>query len=105
MAHSYNVIARYPDMRKTIVDVVCDAAYPANGYVLDPKQLGMLSVDHVNPIISTGEAVLPVYTAATAKLKIYKTGAATSGVFLEIANTDVTASTKVRCEVTGTPIA
>jgi hypothetical protein len=104
VAHSYTRIATYPDMRKNVVDVTLDAAYPANGYVLTAAGLGMLSVDSVVPVVSTTEAITPQYIAASGKLKLLKTGAATSGVLLEIANTDVTTSTKVRCDVTGTPV-
>jgi hypothetical protein len=103
MAIAYTTVAKRPDLGRATVDVTLDTSYPANGYVLSASQLGMISVDNVVPVMSTTEGVLPVYTAASAKLKIYKaTGTATP--FTEIASTDVTASTKVRCDVTGTPI-
>ena len=104
MAIAYTKVASRPDLGRATYDITLDTSYPAGGYVLSASQMGMLSVDNVVPVVTTTEAVMPTYTSGTAKLKFYKTGSALSGVFAEIASTDVTASTKVRVDVTGTPV-
>lgn len=103
MALVYTRVAAYPDKYQSIYDLTLDAAYPANGYVLDPKQLGVLSIDNLSASFVTGEGLQAVYIASTSKLKIYKSAAGATA-FTEIANTDVSTSVKVRVDVSGRPI-
>ena len=103
MAIAYNIVARRPDVGRTIVDVTLDGSYSSGGYVLDPKQLGMLvAPDSVDPYFTTGEGFTPNYTASTQKLKIFKSAGA-AGQHTEASSGDLTSSMKVRCDVAGTP--
>ena len=103
MAIAYTVVAKRPDAGRTVVDVTLDGSYASGGYALDPKQMGMISIDGVDASFTTGEGFAANYIASTGKLKLFK-NAAGAGAFTEGANTDFTSSIKVRCDVTGTPL-
>jgi hypothetical protein len=103
MAIVYTKIKAYPDKYQAIYDLTLDASYPANGYVLDPKQLGMLTIYQVDGSMATGEGFSMNFTTATNKLKFFKSAAGATA-FTEVANTDLTTSMKARVSVIGDPI-
>jgi hypothetical protein len=102
MAIAYKTVAFYPDMRKSIVDVTLDASYAAGGYALTPASLGFATAPNmVDPQVVTtaGQGFVPSWNQQTGKLQMFKVGAA--GAMTECVNTDLSASVKVRLEVTG----
>ena len=103
MAIAYTIVSKRPDVGRMIVDVTLDGSYASPGYLLDPKQMGMLSIDGVDAAFTSGEGFNANYVASTGKLKLFK-NAAGAGQFTEGANTDFTTSMKVRCDVAGTPM-
>jgi hypothetical protein len=103
MAIAYTRVASRPDVGRTVVDVTLDGSYASNGYLLDPKQMGMISIDGIDASFTTGEGFNANYIASTGKLKLFK-NAAGAGAFTEGVSGDFTSSMKVRCDVTGTPL-
>jgi len=103
MAIAYTVVSRRPDVSRMVIDVTLDGSYASGGYVLDPKQMGFISVDAVDAGMATGEGFTATYTTATGKLKMFKSAGA-AGQHTECASGDLTSSMKVRCDVTGTPL-
>jgi hypothetical protein len=103
MAIAYTVVARYPDQRKTVVDITLDGSYASGGYALDNRQLGLIQApDSVDPYMVTGDGFTPTFVASTNKLKIFKSAGA-AGAHTECVAGDLTSSVKVRCDVTGVP--
>lgn len=103
MAVTITKIVAYPDKYQTIVDMAGDGSYPANGYVLDPKACGVLSVDAVDCSFTTGEGFSACWIASTGKVKAFK-NAAGAGAYAEIAAGDWTSSVKCRLSITGKPV-
>lgn len=103
MAIAYAVVKRNPDLRETIVDVTLDGSYSAGGYALDGKSMGLLASkpEHVQPVTKTVHGVVPSWDEANNKLVMWKTGSATSGVFIQAAAGDLSTSVIVRCLVKG----
>jgi hypothetical protein len=102
MAIAYKMIRQLPDANKTIVDITLDAAYAAGGYALTPASLGFETAPNmVDPQVVTtaGQGFVPSWNQQTGKLQMFKVGAA--GAMTECVNTDLSASVKVRLEVTG----
>lgn len=107
MALAYNIVRRMPDVSKAIVDITLDGSYAAGGYALAAAGLGMEAApDMVDPQVVTtvGAGFIPSWNQQTGKLQMFKTGAALSGVLAECVAGDLSASVKVRCEVTGIPL-
>jgi hypothetical protein len=111
MAITYNIVRRMTDQSKAIVDITLDANYAAGGYALTPSAMGMIQTnpattpDMVDPQVITGQGFTPQWNQGTNKLQMFKTGAGLSGALAECVNTDLSSAVKVRCEVTGTPMA
>lgn len=103
MAIAYTRVASYPDKYQIVTDITLDGSYSSGGYLLDPKQLGVLAIDHVDANVVTGEGFTPTYVASTGKLKMLKSAGA-AGQHAEAVAGDLTSSIKVRCNVTGRPI-
>lgn len=102
MAIAYTRVASYPDKYVNIVDITLDGSYASGGYLLDPKQLGLLAIDSIAGYMTTGEGFDCSYVSSTTKLKFWKVGAA--GAKTECASGDLTSSMKCRVEATGRPI-
>ena len=47
MAAAFAIVSRRPDLRETIVDMTADGSYPANGYPVAPKDVGLISIDNI----------------------------------------------------------
>lgn len=104
MAASYSIVKRMPDVGKTIVDVTADGSYPAGGYPVTAANVGMLNIDNIIGQDKTQQGNLIAYDPVNAKLKVYQTGAALSGVLSEAVSGDLSTSNVFRLEVTGTPV-
>ena len=105
MAIVYNIVRKSPDQSKMVVDITLDGSYSAGGYALTPASLGLLAApDMVDPILRSGQGLVPVWNQSTGKLMMYRTGAVVSTPLQEAVNTDITTAFIVRCEVTGIPL-
>jgi hypothetical protein len=104
MAISYKIVAQYPDMRTTIVDVTLDASYAAGGYALSNASMGVLSnpvsVDATMNYATTQP--IPLWDSATNKLAFFKSN--TAAKVTECANTDLSTSNVCRLTVIGQPV-
>src|SRR5262245_32313549 len=97
MAASFQIIKKRPEAREVIVDMTCDASYPAGGYPVTPANLGLLSVpEAVVAYERTVQGNDVQFDHTNQKVKIFQTGAARSGVFSEAVNTDLTTADIIR---------
>jgi len=104
MAIAYKIVASYPDIRTTIVDVTLDSSYSTGGYALTNASLGLLSnpvsVDATMNFATTQP--IPLWDSATNKLAFFKSN--TAAKVTECANTDLSASNVCRLTVIGQPV-
>jgi hypothetical protein len=82
-------------LKMNMVDLTCDASYPAGGYPLTATNLGLTSLITVIVLSQGLGGVCWMWDNTTNKLKGWK-GAATSIPFTEIANSDISVATIVR---------
>lgn len=106
MAIAYARVATYGDKYQTITDITLDGSYGAGGYALTNASLGMLATpDNVVPqVITPATGLMAEWDKTNNKLKMWKTGSATSAIFLEAGAGDMSSATVVRVEATGKPI-
>jgi hypothetical protein len=101
MAVAYAKVEARPDAGRTVYDITLDTAYPAGGYPLDYKQLGLLSAPTaMNADFSTAQGFVAQWDPVNSKLKLWEVGAA--GALDEGDAADFTASMKVRVTSYGT---
>lgn len=103
MAVALATVKHSPDLRRRIVDVTLDGSYAAGGYALTASQLGVLTIDNINASMVSGHGFVPQWVSSTGKLKVYKS-AGSAAALTECANTDLSTSNVVRCEVIGPPV-
>jgi len=104
MAAAFSIVARRPDLRETIVDMTADGSYPANGYPVAPKDVGLISIDNIEGHEKTVLGNDIQFDNVNSKLKIFQTGAALSGVFSEAIAGDLSTSNVFRLVCKGPPI-
>jgi hypothetical protein len=104
MAIAYKIVAQYPDMRTTVVDVTLDSSYSTGGYALSNASLGLLSnpvsVDATMNFAATQP--IPFWDSATNKLAFFKSN--TAAKVTECANTDLSTSNVCRLTCIGSPV-
>jgi hypothetical protein len=91
------------DQGRVATEITLDTAYPAGGYPITPKELGLISApSYVESEISTAQGFESQWDYANSKLKFYEVGAA--GAFDEADAADLSASIKCRVVAYGDPI-
>lgn len=100
MALSYSIQKKSVagNTRRHLVDITIGVAGDySSGITIDAASCGLKRIDGMSPYGADVAAIF-VFDPTANKLRAYKTGAALSGVLLEVAGADVAAK-KVRVEV------
>src|SRR5215210_8659798 len=83
MAAVFTRAKAYPAANMTITDLTADGSYPANGYPVTARDLGLRSIDSVQAYERTVQGNVAQFDVTNSKLKIFQTGAALSGLLSE----------------------
>jgi len=104
MAASFARVKIRPEAREVVTDMTCDASYPAGGYPVAPKDIGVVSApEAVECSIRSAQGLLAMYDVTAAKVKLFVTGAL-DAVLNEAGSNDVSTSVLVRIVAKGDPI-